>query len=104
RRMDGDGVDLGPQVALEVRRGDRCENRALSLAAEHGPPLEVPRFWTGDLGALRVPVRRRPGAPRVVRRLGVSGPGEELDAVARMRGAAPAERSPGGDRLRVAGF
>ena len=78
--MNRDRRHLRPDVARQVRRRQRRQHRRRGGGAgQHRAPLEVARLRTGDRRALGVGVRRRPLAPRLVRRPGVARAREDLD-------------------------
>ena len=104
RRMDGDRADFGPQVALEVGCPHGGQDRAVALAVQHRPPLQVPGLGTEDWRAVGVRVRGRPGAPCFVRRSGIARSRIELDAIAGGDRGAPAQCSPRRHHLCVARF
>ena len=102
--MDGDGGHDGPEIARQVRGGDRRQHGAETgrvLRLQYGAPLQVSCFRARDLVAFRRRVRLRPCAPRLVWRRRVAGPCVDLH-LARLRRRPPADRSPRRDGARVA--
>src|SRR5439155_730693 len=94
-RVDRDASNLRTEVPLKIGGGDRRDNRAAACSAQDGPPLQVSGFGARDRRPIRIRVRRRPCAPRIVRGLGVARTGKELDAARARRRSAPADGSPG---------
>ena len=100
--MHGDRRHLRPDVARQVRRRQRRQHRRRGRGAgQHRAPLEVARLRAGDRRALGVGVRRRPLAPRFVRRPGVARAREDFDLRAGRRVRAPGHHAPGRDEPRV---
>ncbi len=104
--MHGNRIHFRPKISRQVGGGDRCENRACGrgcrrIDGEHGTPLQIAGVGRGDLLAVALRVRLRPGAPRFVGRGRITRAREHLYLV-RTSIRSPPNRAPGRDRASVA--